>query len=266
MFLTRIEKIRTRKDGSESKRPQVMYKFCCDHCEKEYEKKPCNVSVSKSELHFCSNDCKFKSRSNGKLKITAEQTSFCNNGTRTPMQSENVKAKLRASFQLKYGEHVTHALHVPGAKEKRTRTHLERYGHNHTFQIEEFRRKRNVTWQHNLPRNFISKSELQFKDFLLEHFIDVKHQKWVNGHPIDFYIGDIDTYVQFDGVYWHGLDRPLSEHVKIGSPRSLNIVNHWNNDRRQDEWFTTNRLRLVRITDKEFTSEQSNILERLKRR
>lgn len=253
MYLERIEIPRFKKSGELSIRPQVMYRFKCDECEKIYDKRPGNVSVSKSGLHFCSNDCKFVSHRKGnKLRDVSEHTSFENYGNIIPMRTPEVTNRLMMTFKERYGSNVTAALHVPGAKERRERTHLERYGVKHTFQVEAFRQKRIITWAHNnVGIKWISKSELRFKTALEEHFgkDDIIHQKWVNGHPIDFYIKSIDTYVQFDGVYWHGLNRPIDVIKTSISPRDKTIYNHWLNDQAQNEWFAQKSLRLVRITD-----------------
>lgn len=268
MFLQRITRPRLRKNGTESQRSEVRYLFRCDHCDKEYEKKPGNVSASKSGLHFCSNECKFASRSTGKLKIAAEETSLKNNGTRSPMQSEKVKAKHRQGFQQTYGSDVTSPLHVPGAKEKRRRTHLERYGFEETFQAEGPKAKRRATWFQNYgvpyrpfdqidlqrimqeqPHKWSSKVEEEMCKLLAEQFGEVIRQKRVHKWPIDAYVPAIDTYIQLDGVYWHGLDRPIEIIQASSRPRDQAIYQKWLNDREQDAWFAEKGLRLVRITD-----------------
>lgn len=69
--------------------------------------------------------------------------------------------------------------------------------------------------------------------------------------PIDFYVKPINVWLQVDGVYWHGLDRPIEEHIRSGSPRSASIVGKWHVDRAQDTWFAKHSMRLVRVTDKQ---------------
>lgn len=263
MFLQRIERPRTKKDGTISQQPEVRYQFQCDACKKIYEKRPGNVSVSRSGLHFCSNACKFEAHRAGKiLRVVSERTSLERYSSTTPMSSPIVIAKWLGTFKERYGEDVTSPLQVPGAKERRARTHLERYGVEHTFQVEAFKQKRNVTWQRNMPQNFISKSELKFKIALEERFgkDDIIHQRWVNGHPIDFYVKSIDTYVQFDGVYWHGLNRPIDVIQTSTSVRDKTIFKHWLNDREQDTWFAEKGLRLVRITDVQDANEAIKLL------
>jgi hypothetical protein len=254
MFLERIEKPRIRKNGTLSQRPQVFYRFKCDECEKIYDKRPHNVSVSKSGLHFCSNACKIESRHNGgKLREHDRQSFMTNYGVTHPMSSDIFKEKRKMLFQQRYGKSVTSPLQVPGALAKSRRTHLERYGVEHTFQVDAFKQKRNATWVKNLPHSVISKAELKCKTLLESNFglDNIVHQKWVNGHPIDFYIKNIDTYVQFDGVYWHGLDRPIEKHQLSSSLRSQAIYQKWLIDKEQNIWFKEHNLKLVRITDQD---------------
>jgi len=107
-----------------------------------------------------------------------------------------------------------------------------------------------------------------FCERLVEVFGDgVKRQKRAKGHrrPIDFWLVDLDVYVQFDGVYWHGLDRPIDEIALGTNSHDQEIVQRWHNDRVQDSWFKSKNLKLVRITDIEFdTLPFDTLVERIK--
>ena len=114
-----------------------------------------------------------------------------------------------------------------------------------------------------------SKSEDKFYEFLCEKFDkdDIERQKLIDGHnqPIDFYIKSIDIYIQFDGVYWHGLHKPINilrEEAKT-SKRTANLYKCYYKDKRQNKWFLKNNLKLVRVTDKEFEKNKDIILEKL---
>lgn len=100
-----------------------------------------------------------------------------------------------------------------------------------------------------------SRDEDAFFEYLCQCVEDeavIERQVMVNGWRIDFYIKSIDTYVQFDGEYWHGLDRPLSVIAEHYSPRDINIEGTFYKDIEQNDWFNQNRKSLVRVTDKEF--------------
>ena len=73
-----------------------------------------------------------------------------------------------------------------------------------------------------------------------------------NRWPIDFYVKSIDTYVQLDGVYWHGLDRPIEVISEHRTKRDAQIHKKWLTDREQDRWFREQGLNLIRLTDVQF--------------
>ena len=114
-----------------------------------------------------------------------------------------------------------------------------------------------------------SKDEKRFHERLLAYFNadDIVTQKFVHGtrRPIDFYIKSIDTYVQFDGVYWHGLDRPIEEIMQHKTKHDKEISSRPASDRQQNEWFKKQGMKLVRVTDVEFTTMLfDEILERIR--
>jgi hypothetical protein len=97
-----------------------------------------------------------------------------------------------------------------------------------------------------------SKIEDDFYVFLCKKFINVERQISIKGWPIDFYIKDINTYVQFDGVYWHGLNRSLDVIAEYKHPRDVQIHKKYLTDREQDKYFNENELKLIRVTDAQF--------------
>lgn len=81
---------------------------------------------------------------------------------------------------------------------------------------------------------------------------------------MDFYVPRIGAYIQLDGEYWHGIDRPIIEIAEAAatSPQALGIWKAFCKDIRQNEWCAANGLRLIRITDKEFIAlEQRGLVE-----
>lgn len=116
-----------------------------------------------------------------------------------------------------------------------------------------------------------SKGELRLLELLKQFFHTIKHGVWFHksttGAPtswnIDFYIPEINTYVQFDGVYWHGLDRPIELICELQTSRNKAIYNNWVKDRLQDEWFLKTNKRLIRITDLEFKSSPDMCLNKI---
>ena len=106
----------------------------------------------------------------------------------------------------------------------------------------------------DVPRKWISTGELQLVKTLETMFVSVKHTTFVNGWSIDVFVKDINTYFQFDGVYWHGLDRPENE---IIDPKILKKVIR---DKQQNLWFSENLLNLVRITEIQWSQAKDKVL------
>ena len=97
-----------------------------------------------------------------------------------------------------------------------------------------------------------SKSEDAFYEFLCYCFRTehVERQVLINGWTIDFKVDDV--YIQFDGVYWHGLDRDINEIKMFKNKRDKTIYETYLRDKKQNVWFEKNKIPLIRITDKQF--------------
>lgn len=275
MFLEQF-RIINETTGRRNKR----YLFKCDQCEREF------VLVRRKddrEHHFCSNDCRHLSMKEGVLKQKMNAHFMETYGVLNPGQIPAVRAQVEATCFEKYG--VSNVSKVESVKKQKVETMLENHGvvnnwcrsdvrerslrtleERHGARIpahcpgilanmrsESARQKRFRSWKLNGTIR-ISRIEQRFIDALREIFIDVKHQLTVNGWSIDAHVADVDAYVQVDGVYWHGLDRPLSfieESAKNGSKIDAAIFKKHGVDRVVDDYFRSNGLRLVRITDRE---------------
>ena len=276
MFIERIEIPRVKKNGEQSKQVNVILRYLCDFCKTTYDRRPANASHSSSGLTFCSRRCRGESIRVGREGYNLTKKKMLElHGVENPMQLKETRDKIKKTLLDRYG--VENPSHCEEFKEKRKRTHLEKYGHAETFQSPEMLAKREVTWmkkygqkdprnQSHLqeiakrnsfeammqsPQKWSSKIENSFAENLSSEFGNIVRQKRVNRWPIDFYIPSIDTYVQLDGVYWHGLDKPIEEIRESSKPRDIGRVGKWEQDRKQDEWFASHSLRLVRVTDLE---------------
>jgi very-short-patch-repair endonuclease len=149
---------------------------------------------------------------------------------------------------------------TPEAIAKRRATIKERFGVESVLALPEIHalantpekcRQRHLTMKAN-GTYFTSKPEEALYQYLVARFQHVERQVVVNQWPIDFYVVDIDAYVQLDGAYWHGLDRPIEEIAQFKTPRDRTILRKFQIDREQDEWFRSTDRRLLRITDRQF--------------
>lgn len=188
----------------------------------------------------------------------AAQTNLERYGTRVPSQSERVKQRARETSLAKYG--VDWPVQSLDVRERIKSTLLARYGVTCMFLTENSRRKatsedafrkRHQTFLKNgtYSRNS-SKEEDKAYSILCTLFGDenVERHVMVNDRwPIDFYIANIDTYVQYDGSYVHGLDRPRDVIESSGLKRDKAIIAQLERDSRQNEWFRNAGMKLVRL-------------------
>jgi hypothetical protein len=191
-------------------------------------------------------------------RAKARATCVAHLGVENPMQSEEVRVGMRKRCLEKRG--VEHHWQLDDVKEKRKQTWVDHYGVDNPFKarevIDKFDRdsmvakaletmKRNNSYRKSAPEDAIY-------TILCDHFgvDDVERQKTMNFRwPIDFYVRSIDTYVQYDGKYWHGHDRPLEEIMQFKKPRDHNIYRNMLTAQKQTDWFKQQGLKLVRITD-----------------
>lgn len=181
-------------------------------------------------------------------------------GVDQTFKSTDVRAKSRDTKLERYGEEWPAKLDA--TKQKVIETNMERYGVPSPFSLgspfrsaDDCSKGGQVSYRAQGLKaggeGFLSKPELQLRDLLVEQFgVEDVDQQVVVQHGvrkpwlIDFYVKSIDTYVQSDGVYWHGLDRAYNEL----HPDAQKTYDH---DRQQDQWFVNNGRRLIRITDKQ---------------
>jgi very-short-patch-repair endonuclease len=101
---------------------------------------------------------------------------------------------------------------------------------------------------------FKSMPEDLLYEFLCRHFEDVRRQYAIGFWPIDFYVRDIDTFFQLDGVYFHAIGVSEDELRASVIPKDKQRLRKKISDRRQNTYFKNRNLSLLRITDKEILS------------
>lgn len=220
-----------------------------------------------------------------------EQTWLEKYGNSVAMRSETVKNAIRLTNRERYGvdyfsqtqEHnerciktclerygVEHYAQTAEYAKQYKSSCLERYGVEHVFQLPSVKalcnsalacQKRHETMKRN-GTYAKSMSEDRFYEDLCECFgVDsIDRAVPINGWPIDFYVRSIGTYVQFDGDYWHGHDRPLVEISTSTGKRDAVIYRKWQTDREQEAWFARNDLRLVRILESSWNKDPQSTM------
>ncbi len=267
--------------------PKRILHLVCDACGHEYEKRYF-AHIESAPYHLCSEKCQaLAQQKGGFLDIKKRQVMFERYGVENPQQSNEIRERTRQTNLERYGSEISSRSDI--VKSKMRQTNRTRYGVSWHTQSQNFATKARETWQENYGVDHpmkseevkakydfydlwrkahetkklngtyaTSKAESLFYEQLIRIFDVVKRQASIQHERgtwlIDFYLPDIDAYVQFDGVYWHGLDRPLCVIKESTVPRDLMIRRRYNADRIQDAWFRKQGLTLVRITDRQAKS------------
>lgn len=131
-------------------------------------------------------------------------------GVTTPFKDPNVKEKIKQTNIEKYGVENPHQNKI--IKEKIEQTCLKRYGKKTYLQSDEFKKnflkykkkRRETLKKHN--KLTMSKAESYVLNLLKYYFSDVICQYYSDEYPFDcdFYIPEINTYIEYQGYYTHG--------------------------------------------------------------
>jgi hypothetical protein len=256
--------------------------FICDECVQEYTLGHKAANATNDALTFCSSACNKRSRSVGKLAEQWRRTKLERYGVEHSSQVSGAVEKMivtrvertgakgptskSSTSNVQWRETMVerHGVEHPSksaiVREKKRLTYRKRYGVDNPFSTgSRFRLDhdalseagqrgyRSTTrdpngWMTSNPEKLLLK-------FLLAKFKHVEPQALMphgvrKSWLVDAYVHDIQTYVQADGVFWHGLDRPYDELHPKGREA-------YDRDREQDEWFRASGHRLVRVTDQE---------------
>jgi hypothetical protein len=157
-------------------------------------------------------------------------------GVESVFSSKIMQEKIKKTMMAKYG--VESPLDLQSCKE------------NKCSQIAQQRRhttmKRNGTYRSSKPENklYLLLCE-KFGEKSIERNIPIVGTRW----SIDFFVRTKNVYIQFDGLYWHGLDRPIEIISEYKNKRDIIIHKKWLTDRKQDEWFSNKGLILLRLVE-----------------
>lgn len=187
-------------------------------------------------------------------------------GVDHPMKIETNVQKANISREKtcikRYG--VKNILLVPKFIAKKDNTCLKKYGFKNPMQNKNISKKMIETRKANIIPYSPSKEELEVLYYLRDNFgnDDVVHSRWCLGWPIDFYIKSINTYVQYDGSFYHTHDPVLRKRFEW-------LDKNFHRDVLQNETFANAGERLVRITFDDFfvvgKNDKSFIIDVLKK-
>lgn len=262
--------------------PKRTLHLRCDVCNREYEK-PYYTHIETALHHACSRTCQSRAQHvGGALDEKKRQVMLERHGVENPQQSADVRQKTRQTNLRRYGHEVSSK--SDQVKERARQTNQEKFGVDWHTQSKNFVDKSKLTWEERYGVDHPMKSsevkakydftaswrkahetkkrngtyassqvERWFHERIVRLFENVETQVRVEHETgvwlIDFQVRS--TYVQLDGIYWHGLDRPIDVIRASEKPRDKAIVRAYDHDRQQDAWFKAHGLKLVRVTDRQ---------------
>lgn len=222
------------------------------------------------------------------LKAKAKETCLKKYGTEHHSQSLVVKEKISATNILKYG--TACSLNNPIVKEKSESTIYKKYGVKNSFQSKiirlkcsdtifkkygvrsllqlkdvrlkaasfEARRKRRLTLK--LNRSYKqSRPENNLFEVLCGLFgSNVERQVEVKSWEIDFYIPSISTYINFNGVYWHGRYLSPKDLEDSKTLQSKKILETKYRDIARENFFKQNEINFIVIWEDDFKADPVN--------
>lgn len=221
--------------------------------------------------HFCSRECFYVGiKAGGAADQARKQTCVVRYGVEHPMKDpgSDYRRQRDATCLTRYGSEIP--TKSQAVKDKTTSTCLTRFGAPFPMMNEQVKQrmvkslqrsdlraaaiKRHETMKRNGSFGHSRIEDKMYQILVEAHGTEnIERQKRPEGTTwrIDFYVKSIDTYVQLDGVYWHGLDRPIETIKASATPRDKAIYRRWCLDRKQDAWFAEHNTCLIRITDKQ---------------
>lgn len=175
-------------------------------------------------------------------------------------QNKDVKRKIAKTNIERYG-HTTPS-GSPIVREKTAQTCLKRYGVKYPLQDPTIKTK---AFDRKNSRGNIRTSSLEddFHKLLVENFSNftIKRQVRVGDYLVDFFIDDLDLYVEFDGEYWHGHNKTIQDLEGENNSRSKCILKKKLKDSRQNTFFKKGNLKLLRFTDRQYKNNSQYIID-----
>lgn len=195
-------------------------------------------------------------------------------GVDNPMRIKEIATKQHQA--IRDARNGLHHFETEDGLNARRQTCMRKYGFEHhlqnpdivaAFPYKEVWRKSHQTKKLNGTYKS-SRSERMFEAWLRLNFgkRNIRRGVIVNDWSIDFEItlGDDQIFIQYDGVYWHGLDATSREELEIREGvRAQRILAVFDRDKEQIAWFKQANKSFYRVTDKDF---EKFIWQKLKRR
>lgn len=182
------------------------------------------------------------------VRLRIEETCLERYGVRFASQSLASKEASKETCKLRYG--VENQMQSAVIKEKVRRTNLVKYGVTcvlHTPEVRKTVRQRNSAG--------VSKKETDFFERLARVFEKVDRHVNVAvenaTREVDYYIHDIECFVNYNGTYWHGKNTTDEELASSSSRQSEGIRRTKRYDAELVKWFNKNEQNFMVVWEDE---------------
>jgi G:T-mismatch repair DNA endonuclease (very short patch repair protein) len=167
-------------------------------------------------------------------------------GTIHPTQSGEIKEKIRNNCQEKFG------VRWPSLKPDVVKRIIEK------MSTPEFKLKRhNSLKRSGFYRRQTSSGEEKLYSLLVEMFPFTQRHVNIEKWNIDFYIPEIDCFVNYNGVYWHGKNFSDDQLVSSATKQSKTILETKRRDREREAWFKESGKNLIVVWGDEFVGKST---------
>jgi hypothetical protein len=173
-------------------------------------------------------------------------------GVEYATQSEAIKDRIRINCQEKFG------VRWPSLKPEVLKRTIEK------FSTPEFKVKRhNSLKRSGFYRSHTSTGEERLFILLFERFPLTQRHVNVEKWNIDFFIPEIDCFVNYNGAYWHGKFKSDEDLRVSHTKQSKTILETKRRDREREAWFRTNSRRLIIVWEDDFKRDEIGTISRL---
>jgi len=229
---SQIEEIKKKKKETCLKHFGVVCNFMSEETKEKIKKT--NLQKYGYERASCSDKTKNKAKENCLKKYGVESTNQLKEvkakkekkaikkfGVKCTLLAPKIKIKAEKTIKQKYG--VTNVFSSKEIKQKIKKTNIQKYGYEYATQSMQVQRK--IYYTKKERNNFnVSKDENFIFDLLSKKYKEVKRNYRSEKYPFvcDFYIPELDLYIEYQGYCSHG-----SKIFDSNDKKDLEKLNHW---------------------------------------
>lgn len=92
-------------------------------------------------------------------------------------------------------------------------------------------------------------------NLLVERFPLTQRHVNVGRWNIDFYVPEIDVYVNYNGTYWHGKNFTYEQLLESPNKQAKTILGTKRRDEERETWFQNNNMNLIIVWEDEFMTK-----------